>query len=120
MSTLAPLIDSRTRLILINNPSNPCGSVYSRAHLEELLAFASKYRLPIVADEIYADMVFGGAEFVAMSSLVSDVPLLVAGGIAKQYLVPGWRVGWLAVVDRNAAFANGHIQSAIRSLSQVS
>ena len=44
---------TKARAILLNNPSNPCGSVFSRKHLEDIVALASKLRLPIIADEIY-------------------------------------------------------------------
>lgn len=60
MASLAAAVDSQTRAILINNPSNPCGSAYSREHLLELLLFAEQHRLPIIADEVYAGMVFSG------------------------------------------------------------
>ena len=50
-------IDSNTAAIFLNNPSNPCGSVYSEQHLRDILAVAEKYRLPIISDEIYDGMV---------------------------------------------------------------
>ncbi len=49
------LVDARTRAILINNPSNPCGSNFSEAHLKEIVAFAQRNKLPIIADEIYGE-----------------------------------------------------------------
>ena len=50
-------IDDNTAALLLNNPSNPCGSVYSRQHLLDILALCEKYRLPIISDEIYDGMV---------------------------------------------------------------
>ena len=50
-------IDDDTAALLLNNPSNPCGSVYSRQHLLDILALCEKYRLPIISDEIYDGMV---------------------------------------------------------------
>ena len=50
-------IDSNTSAILINNPSNPCGSVYSRQHICDILAIAAQHRIPVISDEIYANMV---------------------------------------------------------------
>jgi tyrosine aminotransferase len=61
MDQMATLVDSRTRGLLINNPSNPNGSNFSVKHLHAILQFAQQAKLPIVADEIYADMVFSGA-----------------------------------------------------------
>ena len=50
-------IDDNTAAIIVNNPSNPCGSVYSRQHLLDILAVAEKHRVPIISDEIYDEMV---------------------------------------------------------------
>lgn len=91
MKDLEAQIDSKTACILINNPSNPCGSVYPKSHLMDLIQIAIKYDLPVIADEIYADMVFEGHEFHALASLTDKVPILSCGGLAKKYLVPGWR-----------------------------
>ncbi|EGG20996.1 tyrosine transaminase [Cavenderia fasciculata] len=114
---LRSLIDTKTKAILINNPSNPCGSVYSKEHLQQILQVAEEYHLPIISDEIYAGMTWGGAEFIPIASLTTVVPVLSIGGIAKRFLVPGWRVGWIAIHDRNNVF--DQIRKAIVSLSQL-
>jgi aspartate/methionine/tyrosine aminotransferase len=93
--------------------------VYSREHLEAVLAFASSRRLLVISDEIYSEMAFGGARTYPLSSLTRDVPLLVVGGVSKRYLVPGWRLGWLIAVDRGGVLARSGVLPAIRSLSQV-
>eukprot|EP01102_Stenamoeba_stenopodia_P007962 TRINITY_DN224_c0_g2_i2.p1 TRINITY_DN224_c0_g2~~TRINITY_DN224_c0_g2_i2.p1 ORF type:complete len:417 (-),score=50.40 TRINITY_DN224_c0_g2_i2:144-1394(-) len=103
---LKTLIDSNTRAILVNNPSNPCGSVYTKEHLQKVLEVAEEFKIPIIADEIYEKMVFEGSEFHSLSSLSETVPILEVGGIAKRYLVPGWRLGWVIVHDRNGAFSD--------------
>lgn len=94
-------IDDDTALIVVINPSNPCGSVYNKEHLLEILDIASKNRVPILADEIYEHIVFSGNEFVAISSLSKDVPVLTCSGLTKRFLVPGWRMGWVIIHDRN-------------------
>ncbi|GAB5368701.1 hypothetical protein AAMO2058_001342300 [Amorphochlora amoebiformis] len=94
------LVDSKTRAIVINNPSNPCGSVFSKSHLLDILAFAEKHRLVIIADEIYAHITFSKHTFIPIASLTKEVPVLSIGGLAKQYCVPGWRVGWILIHDR--------------------
>jgi tyrosine aminotransferase len=111
------LIDRRTRAILVNNPSNPCGCVYSAEHLKSILALAEENFVPVIADEIYADMVFSGATFHPMPSLTSTVPILQVGGIAKQFLVPGWRVGWIVVHDPIGAFAD--VRKGLLALSTL-
>jgi tyrosine aminotransferase len=89
------------KVLLINNPSNPCGSVYSKEHLEECLMIASKYQIPIIADEIYEGMTFQGFTFYPLASLNPKIPIFTCGGIAKKFCVPGWRLGWLTLHEIN-------------------
>lgn len=86
---------------MVTNPSNPCGSVYEEEHLREILRIASRNRIPVLADEIYEDFTFSGQKFTALSSLSVDVPVITCSGISKRFLVPGWRLGWLIIHDRN-------------------
>ena len=97
---LQSLVDSSTKCILINNPSNPCGAVYSEEHLRALLEFAETNNLVVIADEIYGDMVFKDHKFHSLGNLTTNVPVFVCGGLAKEYLVPGWRLGWIMVYDK--------------------
>jgi len=90
--------------IVVNNPSNPCGSVYSKEHLLEITKIAEKHCIPIIADEVYANMTFFGKEYIPIASVNNNVPVLSCGGMAKQFLVPGWRVGWIIVYDSNGYF----------------
>ena len=85
------LIDVNTAAIIIANPSNPCGSVFSKYHLEEILEVAQKYFLPIISDEVYEQMVFPGIKYHAISSLKSaqNVNILCCSAISKRFLVPG-------------------------------
>ena len=92
------------RGIVVNNPGNPTGSVYSQNHLCEILRLAERYRLPIIADEVYGDLTYGEALFhphsQVASSIQSQVPIITVSGLGKQYLVPGWRLGWLVFHDK--------------------
>jgi tyrosine aminotransferase len=120
LDALDALIDDRTAAIVVNNPSNPCGSVYSLSHLKALVALAARRHVPLVADEIYWGMAFPGATFHPLASLAAeaDVPVLSVGGLAKQFLVPGWRLGWVTVHDnRTGAFAG--VREALQRLSQL-
>ena len=76
------------RGILINNPSNPTGAVYSREHLMKVAQLAAKYRIPIISDEIYGDMTLNGRAFHPMADIVDEldkiVPVITASGIGKQ------------------------------------
>ncbi|EEY65896.1 tyrosine aminotransferase, putative [Phytophthora infestans T30-4] len=110
------LVDENTKAILVNNPSNPCGSVYSKTHLEAILALAEANKIPIIADEIYGDMVFGSNVFFPIATLTKTVPVVAVGGLAKQFLIPGWRVGWVMVHDRNDILKD--VRTAYFKLSQ--
>lgn len=110
-------IDQNTAVIVLNNPSNPCGSVYNAEHLQDVLDIAYEHRIPVIADEIYERLVFPGNSFQSTAMLNSRVPLLICGGLAKRFLAPGWRLGWIAICDKQGAF-DANIRKALISLSQ--
>jgi alanine-synthesizing transaminase len=88
-------INSRTRAILLINPNNPTGAVYSRHTLEKMLELARRHSLIIFADEIYDKLIFDPkAAHTSIATLAQDVPIVTFNGLSKAYLVPGWRIGW--------------------------
>ncbi|VDN03452.1 unnamed protein product [Thelazia callipaeda] len=113
---LESLIDNRTRAIIINNPSNPMGLVLSKDQLESVLKIANENRIPIIADEVYGTMTYNEAKFYPIATLKPKVPVLTCDGIAKRYLLPGWRLGWIIIHDRHGAFA--HIRNSLIDLAQ--
>ena len=88
------LITRRTRAIVIINPNNPTGAVYSRSVLERLARLAERHRLVVLADEIYDQMTYDGAEFVPLATLVRDTLCATLSGLSKVYRACGYRVGW--------------------------
>ena len=98
------LINESTKAILINNPGNPCGNVFSKAHILEILKIAERHKLPIIADEVYEFFVFPGVKFHSISSLSTNVPVLTCSGLTKRFLMPGIRMGWIVMNDRNNLF----------------
>ncbi|KAI6661244.1 tyrosine aminotransferase [Oopsacas minuta] len=100
LTDLESKIDSNTGAIVVNNPSNPCGSVYSHQHLMDILTLAEKYRLPIIADEVYGNMTYSGNKFYQLGSISESVPVLSCSSLAKIWLVPGWRLGWLVIHNK--------------------
>jgi tyrosine aminotransferase len=80
LEQMEKLIDSRTKAILINNPSNPCGSNFTGSHLEDISAIARRHGLLIIADEIYGRLVFDG-EFAPCHVYSGDVPVISVSGI---------------------------------------
>jgi len=111
--------DNKPVAWLVNNPSNPCGSVYSKKHLEACLELADEFGIPIIADEIYEDMVFSGHKFFPMRTLTNRVPILTCGGMAKRFLVPGWRVGWILMTDPTAEEVFKDVRSGLVRLCGV-
>jgi alanine-synthesizing transaminase len=90
------LITKRTRAIVVINPNNPTGAVYPRAILEAIARVAEKYHLVVLADEIYDQMTYDGAQFVPMASLVQHTLCGTLSGLSKVYRACGYRVGWVA------------------------
>merc|ERR1719507_101357 len=111
------LIDKNTAAIIINSPSNPCGSVFSIKHLKDILAIAEKHKVPIIADEIYENFVFPGETYVPIASLTTTVPVLSCSGLTKRFLVPGWRIGWIIIYDKNHVF-DQEIRRGLMCMSQ--
>ncbi len=99
---MASRIFAGTRAIVIINPNNPTGAVYSRKTLEGIIELARQHNLVIFSDEIYDKLVLDG-EHVSIASLATDVPMVTFGGLSKACLVPGWRVGWAIISGEPAA-----------------
>ena len=91
------LITPRTRALVIINPNNPTGAVYSRETLLGLLEVARRHGLLVLSDEIYDQILFDGAVHHSAASLAADLPVLTLGGMSKTYRLAGFRSGWLVV-----------------------
>lgn len=99
------LIDDKTKAIVVNSPGNPCGNVFSREHLLEIIDVADRHNLPIISDEIYEFFAFPGVRYCSLSSLSSNVPVLTCSGLSKRFMTPGIRLGWILITDRNNRLA---------------
>ncbi len=110
-------ITSRTRAIVVINPNNPTGAVYSRATLEAIARVAEKHHLVVLADEIYDQMVYEDAEFVPMATLVQNTLCGTLSGLSKVYRACGYRVGW-AVFSGDLEHAREYL-SALELLSSL-
>ncbi len=90
-------IGDRTRAIVIINPNNPTGAVYSREVLARIVEVARRRNLIIFADEIYDRILYDDAEHVPIASLAPDLLCLTFGGLSKNYRVAGFRSGWVVL-----------------------
>jgi len=120
---LASLITPRTRALVVINPNNPTGAVYPRGVLERLAHLAESRRLVVFSDEIYDQMVYDGAEFVPLATLVRDTLCATLSGLSKVYRACGYRVGW-AVFSGKLPGAESYLQglellSSLRLCSNV-
>lgn len=97
---LESLIDEKTKAIVVNSPGNPCGNVFSKEHILEIIEIAEKHKLPIISDEVYEFVTFKGVNHQSFASLSKNVPVLVCSGLTKRFMVPGIRMGWLVINDR--------------------
>ncbi|KAG1683005.1 Tyrosine aminotransferase [Nymphon striatum] len=118
LDSLRNSIDDSTVAIVVNNPSNPCGSVFSKEHLKDILEIAKENRIPIIADEIYDDFIFPGKKFYRMATLTDEVPILCCSGLTKKFMVPGWRTGWIIVYDQMGILEECSIRKGLVSLGQ--
>jgi alanine-synthesizing transaminase len=94
---LEKLISPKTRGIVVINPNNPTGAVYSRETLVKIVQLAEKHNLVIFADEIYDEMTYESTEFVPMATLVENTICCTFSGLSKIYRACGYRVGWVVV-----------------------
>ncbi|HET6565261.1 MAG TPA: aminotransferase class I/II-fold pyridoxal phosphate-dependent enzyme [Xanthomonadales bacterium] len=114
---IAGLINKRTRAIVIINPNNPSGAVYSRERLEGIARLAEKHGLVVFADEIYDQVLYGDAEHVPMATLVHDTLCVSFNGLSKIYRACGYRVGWIIFSgDRSHAHEYQHAVELLASL----
>ena len=88
------MIGPRTRALVLINPNNPTGASYPKPLLEKLVAIAAKYRLLLMADEIYDGILYDDHTFQPLAPLAGDVPCLTFSGLSKVHRACGWRVGW--------------------------
>jgi alanine-synthesizing transaminase len=116
LNDLGKKINERTKLIVVINPSNPCGSVYSKGELSKILELAAAHEIPVAADEIYDRIIYDGA-FTSIASIAKDVPLIGLNGFSKAYLMTGWRLGYLYAQDPEGKLS--HVWDGIQRLSRV-
>ncbi len=95
---LEQAIGEKTKVFVLNNPSNPTGMLYSRLELEALAKICHKHDLYIIADEIYSSLVYDEKEFVSVATLSDDAyaRTILINGVSKSYAMTGWRIGYAA------------------------
>jgi alanine-synthesizing transaminase len=108
-------INSRTKAIVLINPNNPTGALCTRKMLQDLAELARQHNLLIIADEIYDKLILDGGEHISIAAVAPDVPVVTIGGLSKNYLAPGWRMGW-GIVSGEAAAVKPYIEGIHKML----
>ncbi len=109
-------ITPRTKLLILNSPSNPTGAVYSRQELEAIVAVAMKHNLYILSDEMYEHLVYDGARPTCIATFSKDVEArtITVAGFSKTYAMTGWRIG-TTLAPAPIAKAMSELQSQMSS-----
>ncbi|MGY6554077.1 MAG: aminotransferase class I/II-fold pyridoxal phosphate-dependent enzyme [Wenzhouxiangella sp.] len=94
IEAIRAMITPRTRALVVINPNNPTGAVYSEPVLKALADLAAEHQLILFSDEIYDSIVYDEARFIPMATLAADTLCVSFGGLSKVYRACGWRVGW--------------------------
>ena len=103
-------ITEKTKAIVVINPNNPTGAVYSREVLEKIVEIAREHQLLILADEIYDRILYDGAEHISIATLAPDLLTITYNGLSKAYRVAGYRAGWMVLTgpqDHARGFIEG-------------
>jgi len=95
LKSIESLVDKKTKAIVLINPNNPTGAVYSRETIEGIVDICRQNNMIILSDEIYDKMLFDDNQMCYPSSISEDVPVVSFNGLSKNYLAPGWRMGWM-------------------------
>jgi alanine-synthesizing transaminase len=102
-------VTERTKAIVVINPNNPTGSVYTRETLQGVVDIAREHSLLLLADEIYDRILYDDAQHISLATLAPDLLCLTYNGLSKTYRVAGYRSGWL-VVTGPKAHARGFLE----------
>ncbi|MBS9335870.1 pyridoxal phosphate-dependent aminotransferase [Fructobacillus papyrifericola] len=117
-------LDEKPKVILLNNPTNPSGVLYSKAELQAILDWAEAADCFLIVDEIYGRLVYNGAHFTSVLSLaqLNNRKLIVVDGVSKSYSMTGWRIGWALADEQIIAELNkvlGHMTSNPTAVAQA-
>jgi aminotransferase len=113
LDALRRSITPRTRGIVVNSPSNPCGKIFSRAEMEAVAALAIENDLFVLTDEIYEYFVYDGAQHISLATLPGMAERTISiSGLSKTFSITGWRIGYL-VADRRWLGAIGYFHDLV-------
>ena len=119
---LEAAINPKTKVFMLNSPSNPTGMVYSREELEAIAAVCLRHNIYIIADDIYSNLVYDGLPYCSIASLGEDVKrhCIVINGVSKSYAMTGWRIGYSAAEPEIARAMSNYVSHSTSAPSTIS
>jgi len=121
---LSENITEKTKLLILNSPSNPTGMLYSKSELEDIAAVCVRHKIFVISDEIYEKLIYDTQEYTSIASLGKDIYdlTITVNGVSKAYSMTGWRIGYAAgsqeIMDYIKKFQD-HSTSNPSSISQA-
>ena len=109
-------ITDKTKGIVIINPNNPTGALYSEEILKEIVEVARSHQLIIFSDEIYDRLVMDSLKHISIASLAPDIPCITFNGLSKSHRIAGFRCGWMCISGKRSG--SGNYTDCIRRLSE--
>ncbi len=118
---LEEAITPKTKALLLNNPSNPTGMMYTGSDLRRIAEVCVEHDLYVIADEIYYSLVYDGAKFTSFASLGEDVKerTIVVNGVSKSYAMTGWRIGYAAANEQLAKMMANYLSHSTGNPSSI-
>ncbi len=117
IADIASKINDKTRALILLNPNNPTGTVYSKKTLQAAIDLAIKHNLVIFSDEIYDKLLLDDLPYTSIASMSDELPVVTFNGMSKAYLAPGFRIGWGIVSGPDAIV--GEYCEAIQKLERA-
>lgn len=119
---LEKAITDKTKVFMMNSPSNPTGMVYSKDELAALAEVCCKHNLYVIADDIYANLIYDGLKFYSLAQFGEDIKnrTIVINGVSKSYAMTGWRIGYAAANPQIAKVMSNYLSHSISNPCSIS
>ncbi len=114
-------ITPKTKALILNNPSNPTGMMYTKEELEQIAQVCVKRDIYVIADEIYYSLIYDGAKFTSFASLGEEVKerTILVNGVSKSYAMTGWRIGYAAANPQLAKIMANYLSHSTGNPSTI-
>jgi len=116
-------ITSKSKVLILNSPSNPTGTVYTKKELENISEVCLKHNILIISDEIYEKIIYDNEKHISIASVSDEVRemTILINGVSKAYAMTGWRLGYSAgptEIIKRASIIQSHTTSCVNSITQ--